>query len=89
MGRKERLIECRPLIKLTCKGTLRQVFICLRPKTQHPPPYTLYTCTPYIYLHRERGRGESLTREKGREATVHKARSKIPTWLIVSLVYKL
>ncbi len=32
-----------PLKKLTCKGTLRQVFICLRPRTPyHLPPYTLY-----------------------------------------------
>jgi hypothetical protein len=29
-----------------------------------------------------------LTREKVRGATVHKAGSKIPTWLTVSAVYK-
>jgi hypothetical protein len=37
--------------KLTCKGTLRQVFICLMPKTQYPPPpYTQYTCTQCAVL---------------------------------------
>jgi hypothetical protein len=40
--RKIRLIEgnakCRHLKKLTCKGTLRQVFISLRPRTHIPPP---------------------------------------------------
>jgi hypothetical protein len=46
--RKVRLIEgnvkCRHLKNSTYKGTLRQVFICLRPRTPYPPPpYTLYT----------------------------------------------
>jgi hypothetical protein len=50
---------------LTCKGTLRKVFICLRPRTRyHPPPlYTL--CT---YSHREGGEGGELNqreRERG------------------------
>jgi hypothetical protein len=44
-GRKIRLKEgnakCRHLKKLTCKGTLWPVFICLRPRT----PYTLYPYT--------------------------------------------
>jgi hypothetical protein len=42
--------------KLTCKGALRQMFICLRPRT----PYTLYTCIHYTVLsttHREAGEG--------------------------------
>jgi hypothetical protein len=60
--RNIRLIEgktkCRHLNKLTLKGTLRHVFICLRPKPQIPP-YTLYTCIQYTYSHREGGRGES------------------------------
>jgi hypothetical protein len=57
---------------------------------QRPPPYTLYiyVYTVYTYSHRE-GVGEELTREKVRGATVHKAGSKIPTWLPVSLIYKL
>jgi hypothetical protein len=30
--------------KLTCKGTLRQMFICLRPRSAyHPPPLPLHT----------------------------------------------
>ncbi len=49
--RKIRLIEtnakCRHLKKLTCKGTLRHVFICLRPKTPNSPPYTLFSV--YVY----------------------------------------
>ncbi len=32
---------------LTCKGTLRQVFICLRLRTPQPPRYTLFTCKQY------------------------------------------
>jgi hypothetical protein len=39
--RKIRLIEdnakCHHLKKLSYKGTLRQVFLCLRPRTQSPP----------------------------------------------------
>ncbi len=73
--------------KLTCKGTLRQVFICLRPRTLYHPPYTLYTCIQYTFSHREGG--ESWTREKVRGPTVHKAGSKIQTWLTLSPVYKL
>jgi hypothetical protein len=64
--------------KLTCQGSLRQVFIFFLivylSEAQNPiNVYTLYT-----YSHREGGRGgESLTREKVRGATVHKAGSKI------------
>ncbi len=39
--RKMRLIEGNVKSrhnKMTCKGTLRQVFICLRPRTPHAPP---------------------------------------------------
>ncbi len=47
--RKIRLIEGKAkchLTKLACKGTLRQVFICLRPRTLYPPPpYTIYLFT--------------------------------------------
>jgi hypothetical protein len=35
--------------KKTCKGTLRQLFICLMPRTLYPSPYTLYTCIQYTY----------------------------------------
>jgi hypothetical protein len=44
--RKIRLIEGKAkchLKKMACKGILRQVFICLRPRTLNPPPpYTKY-----------------------------------------------
>ncbi len=66
--------------KFTCKETLRQVFICLRPPPlllphTPPPPYTLYTC---ILIHTGKGvRGGDLTREQVRRTTVHKAGSKI------------
>ncbi len=47
--RKIRLREgnakCCHLKELICKGTLRQEFICLRPRT----PYTLYACNVYMY----------------------------------------
>ncbi len=90
--RKIRLIEgnakCRHLKKLSCKGTLRQVFICRRPRTTYPPPAQ---CTHTVYVYKvdlfTQGRGEggeggeSWTREKERGATVHKVGSKIPTWL--------
>jgi hypothetical protein len=61
--------------KLTSEGTLRQVFICLKPRILCPP-HTLYSCIQYTYSHRE---GEELTREKARGAIVHKAGLKIPT----------
>ncbi len=53
------------LKKFSVKGTLRQVFICLRPRTPYPPPT---------------GKGGEAGRvepeRKVREATVHKAGSK-------------
>ncbi len=83
--RKTRLIEgnakCRRhLKKLTCKGTLRQVFICLRPRfpqTPPLPPYTLYNIVytyiiQYTYSHREEGevvRIEPETRLEGQQFT--------------------
>ncbi len=56
--RKSKLIEgnakCRHPKKLTCKGTLRQVFICLRPRTPHQPP-PLHTVYVYTSSHRDGG----------------------------------
>jgi hypothetical protein len=46
------------LQKLTCKGTLRQVFICLRPRTPYPLVYTVYLFTE--------GKGEGVEIEPGR-----------------------
>jgi hypothetical protein len=52
--------------KMTCKGTLRQVFFCLRPRTPHPPPYSLNTCIQYTYSHREGGgRGGRFNQREG------------------------
>ncbi len=96
--RKIRLIEgnakCRHLKQLTCKGSLRRLFICMRPRTPYSSSLThcLHLCTvysTYINLHREGGRGDSWTRVKIREATIHKAELKIPTRLTVSPGYKL
>ncbi len=50
-SKKIKLIEgnakFRNLKKISCKGTLRQVFICLRPRTLYTPLYIL--CTVYVY----------------------------------------
>ncbi len=66
----------------TCKGTLRQVFNCVRPHlymTPYPPPlHKVIQYMQYNNPHIEGGGGE-LTREKVRGATVQKAGSKIPT----------
>jgi hypothetical protein len=52
------------LKKLTCKGTLGQVFICRRPRTPYPPPlHIVYVYT--VLINTGQGRGESCTREKG------------------------
>jgi hypothetical protein len=62
--REIRLIEsnakCGHLKKLTCKGTMRQVYIYMSGSQNliPLPPYTLYTCIQYTYSHREEGRGE-------------------------------
>jgi hypothetical protein len=64
--RKIRLIEdiakCRHLKQLTCKGTLRQMFICKRHRTPNPPPppYTLYLC-----IHGVGWGGGELNRREG------------------------
>ncbi len=61
--------------KLTCKGTLRQVFICLRLRTPYPPPLHIVCMYTVNLFTQGRGRGggkESWTREKVRGATVHK-----------------
>ncbi len=119
--RKIRLVDtnskCRHLKKLTCIGTSRQVFICLRPppllgyclgwsinfvgsesgqiqsvkllqnvvsnRTQYPLPLPAIHCL-YIHVHYC-----ILNTGKVRGTIVHKAESKISTWLTVSLVYKL
>ncbi len=72
--------KCCHLKKLTCKGTLRQVFEAQN--TIPPPPLrTVYIRVYSILNVFTQGRGEggnSWTSEKVRWATVHKAESKIP-----------
>ncbi len=77
--RKIRLIEgnakCRHLKKWTFKGTLQQVFICMRARKPYPPPllHTVYLYTEHLLTQR---RVEvRWSREKVRRATVHKAGS--------------
>ncbi len=62
--RKIRLIESnttyRHLQKFTCKGNLRQVFICLKPRSSYPPSLThcIRVYTTVYYSHSEGGRVE-------------------------------
>ncbi len=93
--REIRLIEgnwkCRHLKNLPVKGLCGR---CLsvwspEPHTPSPPLHTVYvSCIQYTHSHTEEGEGGELTREKVKGATVHKAGSKIPTWLTVSPIYK-
>ncbi len=69
------------------KGLCGRCLSVWGPEPHHTPPYTLYTCIHYI--HTGRGWGGKFNQREGRGATVHKAGSKIPTCLTVSLVYKL
>jgi hypothetical protein len=77
--------KCCHLKKPTCKGTLRQVFICLRPPSPHnssiPTPFQPQTVCLYCTLTKGGGGGggESWTREKARGATVQKTGLKIPS----------
>jgi hypothetical protein len=59
--------------------TLRQVFICLRPRIAYPPSlHAVLVYTVYLFT-QGRGDGGELIREQVRRATIHKAGSKIPT----------
>ncbi len=67
-------------LKLTSKGTWRQVFICLR--SPLPPCYTLYEYTPGW-----RGGGGRWTSEKFRGALVHKSGRKYQhNWLYLQSI---
>jgi hypothetical protein len=48
--------------KLTCKGALRQVFICLRGPEPHTPPplHTVYVYTVYLFTRGGGGGGRRL-----------------------------
>ncbi len=86
--RKIRLIEgsakCRHLKKLTCKGTLRQVFTVYISEAQNPipPPPLLRTVykrvynTVYLFTHGKGEGGRELRQREDKRATVHKAGSK-------------
>ena len=80
--RKIRLIEgnakCRHLKKVTSKGTLRQVFICLRPRTAYPPSplHTVY-CTRTVHLFTQgRGEGRELNQREGERGNRGEYRSQ-------------
>ncbi len=61
--------KCRHLQKLTCRGTLQQVFICLRPppNTPHPLPaaYCLSILSLTVLCYRKGGEGEELNQREG------------------------
>ena len=75
------------------KGLCGRCFICLRPPPilwPHTPPPLTHCIRVYSiliqYSHRERGRANQRKGERGNSS---QSRSKIPTWLTVSPVYKL
>ncbi len=70
-------------------GQIQSVKLLTRLNTPQPLPATHGLYMLYFDTGKGKGGGESWTREKVRGATVHKAGSKIPTWLTVSSVYKL
>jgi hypothetical protein len=64
------------ICKVTWKGTLRQLFILLRPLPTYPPPGTHCTYVKYIYIFPQgRGGGGSVEperREEGQQGTDQK-----------------
>jgi hypothetical protein len=56
------------LKKLTWKGTLRQVFICLKPRTPYPPPPP-HACIPILTQGRGGGAIEPERRLEGQQLT--------------------
>ncbi len=49
-----------------CQGTLRQVFICLRPRTLYPPPLLKHCIFVYsILIHIGKGEGRELNQREG------------------------
>ncbi len=82
--------KCRHLKSLPAKGLCGRCLSVwgLSPHmTPYPTPPPLRIVHVYIVYLFTRGEGGELTREKIRGATVHKAGSKVPTWLTVSPVY--
>jgi hypothetical protein len=85
----ERLMEgnakCPHLKNLLVEGLCGRCLSAWGPEIHTPPSH----CKSVNSIHIHTGkRGESWTREKGKGTTVHKAGSKIPTWLTLSQVYK-
>ncbi len=56
--------KCCHLKKLTCKGTLRKAFICLRPRTPYPPSLTHCIRVYSILTVFTQGRGGIVEPEK-------------------------
>jgi hypothetical protein len=68
--KKIRLTERANVVKkLTCKGTLRQVFICVYPWTPYPPLHNVYVYTVYLFLQGRGGRVEPERRFEGQQFT--------------------
>jgi hypothetical protein len=53
--------------RLICKEILRQVFICLRPRTPYPTLNTVYVYTVYVLIHTGDGGGGGVESERGLE----------------------
>ncbi len=85
--RKIRLIEVNAkwhhLKKFTCKGTLRLVFICLRPRTSYPP---LTHCIRVCSIRPRGWWGESWTREKVRGTITKLGRKYKHDWLYLQSI---
>ncbi len=65
---KDTKAKCPHLKKLTCKGTLRHVFVCLTSRAPYPPPLT--HCIRVYSIHNHTGKGgrwrvEPERRERG------------------------
>jgi hypothetical protein len=75
--------------QLTCKETLRQVFICLRPQIPYPP-LTHCICVYSILIHTGKGRGELNQREgeRGNRSQIWVENTNM-TDCISRLLYKL
>jgi hypothetical protein len=79
MGLIEGNAKCCHLKNLPVKGLCGRC-LSVWGAEPHAPLPTVYVYTVYLFT---RGGGESWTREKVRGATVHKAGSKMSTWLTV------
>jgi hypothetical protein len=68
--------KCRHLKKMTYKGTLRQVFICLRAKTPYTTPlHTVYVHTVYLFTQGGVKGGGELNQREGEKG------NRIQSWV--------